>query len=53
MDNNRRILNFETTTWNVGDVTFYPPPQQEAVYHECHKHYHGMRGYATYHLTTA
>eukprot|EP00121_Abeoforma_whisleri_P013975 Awhi_evm1s12894 len=51
MGNIRALLNFETTTWNVGDVTFFAPPTQTAVYHECHKHYHGMQGYASYHIT--
>ncbi|KNC83032.1 hypothetical protein SARC_04703 [Sphaeroforma arctica JP610] len=53
MGDERIIIRFETTTWNVGNDVFYPPPEGEFVWHACHNHYHGMTGYATYYITTA
>eukprot|EP01134_Creolimax_fragrantissima_P003083 CFRG3083T1 len=53
MGNRRSIIRFETTTWNVGNEVFYPPPESQFVWHDCHNHYHGMTGYATYYITTA
>ncbi|KNC87869.1 hypothetical protein SARC_00003 [Sphaeroforma arctica JP610] len=49
----RRFLRFSATYWNYGDADFFPNPDDNPEWHECHNHYHALVDFAKYTITKA